>query len=33
VVFNDLKADKRRYGGYGYRYSRYRYTNYKYGQN
>jgi tyrosine-protein kinase Etk/Wzc len=32
VVFNDFKADKRRYGGYGYRYSRYRYTNYKYGQ-
>jgi tyrosine-protein kinase Etk/Wzc len=33
VVFNDFKADKRRYGGYGYRYSRYRYTNYKYGQS
>ena len=36
VVFNDFMADKRRYGGYsyryGYRYSRYRYTNYKYGQ-
>jgi tyrosine-protein kinase Etk/Wzc len=32
VVFNDFKVDKRRYGGYGYRYSRYRYTNYKYGQ-
>ncbi|MEY4979157.1 MAG: hypothetical protein RLZZ352_1427 [Pseudomonadota bacterium] len=31
VVFNDFMADKRRYGGYGYRYSRYRYTNYKYG--
>ena len=30
VVFNDFMADKRRYGGYGYRYSRYRYTNYKY---
>jgi len=34
VVFNDFKVDKRRYGGYnyryGYRYSRYRYTNYKY---
>lgn len=30
VVFNDFKADKRRYGGYGYRYSRYRYINYKY---
>ncbi|MDZ4130436.1 MAG: CpsD/CapB family tyrosine-protein kinase, partial [Hydrogenophaga sp.] len=33
VVFNDFKVDKRRYGGYGYRYSRYRYTNYKYGQS
>ncbi|MBL8370316.1 MAG: polysaccharide biosynthesis tyrosine autokinase [Burkholderiaceae bacterium] len=32
VVFNDFKVDKRRYGGYGYRYSRYRYTNYQYGQ-
>jgi tyrosine-protein kinase Etk/Wzc len=32
VVFNDFKVDKRRYGGYGYRYSRYRYTNYKYDQ-
>lgn len=37
VVFNDFKVDKRRYGGYnyryGYRYSRYRYTNYKYGSS
>lgn len=33
VVFNDFKVDKRRYGGYGYRYSRYRYTNYKYNQS
>lgn len=33
VVFNDFKVDKRRYGGYGYRYSRYRYTNYKYSQS
>lgn len=33
VVFNDFKVDKRRYGGYGYRYSRYRYTNYRYGSN
>lgn len=33
VVFNDFKVDKRRYGGYGYKYSRYRYTNYKYGQS
>jgi tyrosine-protein kinase Etk/Wzc len=33
VVFNDFKVDKRRYGGYGYRYSRYRYTNYQYGQS
>ena len=32
VVFNDFKVDKRRYGGYGYRYSRYRYTQYDYGQ-
>lgn len=32
VVFNDFKVDKRRYGGYGYRYSRYRYTNYSYDQ-
>ena len=33
VVFNDFKVDKRRYGGYGYKYSRYRYTNYQYGQS
>ena len=37
VVFNDFMADKRRYGGYsyryGYRYNRYRYTNYKYDQS
>jgi tyrosine-protein kinase Etk/Wzc len=32
IVFNDFKVDKRRYGGYGYRYSRYRYTNYRYGE-
>ena len=29
VIFNDLDISKRRYG-YGYKYSRYRYTNYKY---
>lgn len=29
VIFNDLNISKRRYG-YGYKYSRYRYTNYKY---
>ena len=35
VVFNDFMANKRRYGGYGYRYgyNRYRYTNYKYDQS
>lgn len=36
VVFNDFMANKRRYGGYsyryGYRYNRYHYTNYKYDQ-
>lgn len=31
VVFNDLDTSRRRYGGYGYKYSRYRYTNYQYG--
>lgn len=31
VVFNDLDASRQRYGGYGYKYSRYRYTNYQYG--
>jgi len=32
VVFNDLDTSRQRYGGYGYKYSRYRYTNYQYGQ-
>ena len=32
VVFNDLDTSRRRYGGYGYKYSRYRYTNYQYGR-
>ena len=32
VVFNDLNATHQRYGGYGYKYSRYRYTSYKYGK-
>jgi tyrosine-protein kinase Etk/Wzc len=32
VVFNDLDTSRQRYGGYGYKSSRYRYTNYKYGQ-
>ena len=31
VVFNDLDTSRQRYGGYGYKYSRYRYTNYQYG--
>ena len=30
VVFNDLDTSRQRYGGYGYKYSRYRYTNYQY---
>ncbi len=33
VVFNDLDTSRQRFGGYGYKYSRYRYTNYKYGQS
>ncbi len=33
VVFNDLDTSRQRYGGYGYKYSRYRYTNYQYGQS
>jgi tyrosine-protein kinase Etk/Wzc len=32
VVFNDLDTSRQRYGGYGYKYSRYRYTNYQYGK-
>lgn len=32
VVFNDLDTSRQRYGGYGYKNSRYRYTNYQYGQ-
>lgn len=32
VVFNDLDTSRQRYGGYGYKSSRYRYTDYKYGQ-
>nr|WP_232229861.1 polysaccharide biosynthesis tyrosine autokinase [Polaromonas glacialis] len=32
VVFNDLDTNRQRYGGYGYKYSRYRYTNYQYGK-
>lgn len=32
VVFNDLDTSRKRYGGYGYKYSRYRYTNYQYGK-
>lgn len=32
VVFNDLDTSRLRYGGYGYKYSRYRYTNYQYGK-
>jgi len=32
VVFNDLNTSRQRYGGYGYKYSRYRYTNYQYGK-
>ena len=32
VVFNDLDTSRHRYGGYGYKYSRYRYTNYQYGK-
>ena len=32
VVFNDLDTSRQRYGGYGYKYSRYRYTNYHYGK-
>lgn len=31
VVFNGLDTSRQRYGGYGYKYSRYRYTNYQYG--
>jgi tyrosine-protein kinase Etk/Wzc len=33
IVLNDFRADKRRYGGYGYRYSKYRYQDYRYGQS
>jgi tyrosine-protein kinase Etk/Wzc len=33
VVFNDLDTSRKRYGGYGYKYSRYRYTNYQYGKS
>ena len=33
VVFNDLDTSRQRYGGYGYKNSRYRYTNYHYGQS
>lgn len=32
VVFNDMDTSRQRYGGYGYKYSRYRYTNYQYGK-
>lgn len=32
VVFNDLNTSRQRYGGYGYKNSRYRYTNYQYGK-
>lgn len=32
VVFNDLDTSRQRYGGYGYKNSRYRYVNYQYGQ-
>jgi len=32
VVFNDLDTSRQRYGGYGYKSSRYRYTNYQYGK-
>lgn len=32
VVFNGLDISRQRYGGYGYKYSRYRYTNYQYGK-
>jgi tyrosine-protein kinase Etk/Wzc len=32
VVFNDLDTSRQRYGGHGYKYSRYRYTNYQYGK-
>ena len=32
VVFNDFDTSRQRYGGYGYKYSRYRYTNYQYGK-
>lgn len=32
VVFNDLDTSRQRYGGYGYKNSRYKYTNYQYGQ-
>ncbi len=33
VVFNDVDTSRQRYGGYGYKYSRYRYTNYQYGKS
>jgi tyrosine-protein kinase Etk/Wzc len=32
VVFNGLDTSRQRYGGYGYKYSRYRYTQYQYGK-
>ncbi|MDO8458004.1 MAG: polysaccharide biosynthesis tyrosine autokinase, partial [Burkholderiaceae bacterium] len=32
IVFNDLDTSRQRYGGYGYKSSRYKYTNYRYGQ-
>ena len=32
VVFNGLDTSRQRYGGYGYKYSRYRYTDYQYGK-
>ena len=32
VVFNDLDTSRQRFGGYGYKNSRYRYTNYQYGK-
>lgn len=33
VLFNDLDTSRQRYGGYGYKNSRYRYTNYQYGKD
>ncbi|QJC55763.1 Tyrosine-protein kinase ptk [Polaromonas vacuolata] len=32
VVFNGFNTSRQRYGGYGYKYSRYRYTQYQYGK-